>query len=144
MLHLVSQVNLYIHLCPEKNSTIASTEVFHLVYQANFLWTCNDFTVSCLFCRVPCSYLNHNITIKVDENSYYPHYMAFVIWYQQGKKDITAVQLCEVSFRIFSMHSSLLCIWQLFSYQGFSTSKRKQRLSDGLEIYKVLNLSMQD
>ncbi|KAH7863694.1 hypothetical protein Vadar_020833 [Vaccinium darrowii] len=24
-----------------------------------------------------------------------PHYLAFIIWHQQGKKDITAVQLCE-------------------------------------------------
>ncbi|KAJ9130544.1 hypothetical protein P3X46_034386 [Hevea brasiliensis] len=45
--------------------------------------------------RVSCSYPNKNITIKIDENSNYPHYLAFVIWYQQGKRDITAVQLCE-------------------------------------------------
>ncbi|KAJ7952634.1 Expansin-like [Quillaja saponaria] len=45
--------------------------------------------------RVSCSYPNKNITIKIDENSNYPHYFAFVIWFQQGKKDITAVQLCE-------------------------------------------------
>ncbi|KAL8063455.1 hypothetical protein ABFX02_01G027100 [Erythranthe guttata] len=45
--------------------------------------------------RVPCSYPSKNITIKIDENSNYPHYLAFVIQYQQGTKDITAVQLCE-------------------------------------------------
>ncbi|KAG7952445.1 hypothetical protein I3843_12G059300 [Carya illinoinensis] len=45
--------------------------------------------------RVSCSYPNKNITIKIDENSNYPHYLGFVLWYQQGKKDITAVQLCE-------------------------------------------------
>ncbi|PSR91666.1 Expansin-like [Actinidia chinensis var. chinensis] len=45
--------------------------------------------------RVSCSYPGKNITIKIDENSNYPHYLAFVIGYQQGKKDITAVQLCE-------------------------------------------------
>ncbi|XP_057512635.1 expansin-like B1 [Actinidia eriantha] len=45
--------------------------------------------------RVSCSYPGQNITIKINENSNYPHYLAFVIWYQQGKKDITAVQLCE-------------------------------------------------
>nr|AFB77226.1 expansin L [Betula platyphylla] len=42
--------------------------------------------------RVSCSYPNKNMTFKIDENSNYPHYLAFVIWYQQGKKDITAVQ----------------------------------------------------
>ncbi|KAL2236967.1 UNVERIFIED_CONTAM: Expansin-like B1 [Sesamum indicum] len=52
-------------------------------------------TVGGLFQRVPCSYPNKNITIKIDENSNYPHYLAFVIWYQEGSKDITAVQLCE-------------------------------------------------
>ncbi|CAI9095507.1 OLC1v1031476C1 [Oldenlandia corymbosa var. corymbosa] len=45
--------------------------------------------------RVPCSYPNRNITFKIDESSNNPHYMAFVIWYQQGESDITAVQLCE-------------------------------------------------
>ncbi|KAL3650864.1 Expansin-like B1 [Castilleja foliolosa] len=45
--------------------------------------------------RVPCSYPNKNIAIKIDENSNNPHYLAFVIWYQGGNKDITAVQLCE-------------------------------------------------
>ncbi|KAL5862561.1 hypothetical protein ACOSQ3_000075 [Xanthoceras sorbifolium] len=45
--------------------------------------------------RVSCSYPNKNLTIKIDENSNYPHYLAFAIWFQQGKKDIVAVQLCE-------------------------------------------------
>nr|AVG44232.1 EXPB4 [Boehmeria nivea] len=45
--------------------------------------------------RVSCSYPNKNITIKIDENSNFPYYLAFVIWHQQGKRDITAVQLCE-------------------------------------------------
>ncbi|KAJ0113204.1 hypothetical protein Patl1_01197 [Pistacia atlantica] len=45
--------------------------------------------------RVSCSYPGKNITVKIDENSSYPHYLAFSLWYQQGKTDITAVQLCE-------------------------------------------------
>ncbi|KAL2455412.1 Expansin-like B1 [Forsythia ovata] len=45
--------------------------------------------------RVPCTYPNKNITFMIDENSNNPHYLAFVIWYQQGRKDISAVQLCE-------------------------------------------------
>nr|XP_043606816.1 expansin-like B1 [Erigeron canadensis] len=45
--------------------------------------------------RVPCIYPNYNITIKIKESSNYPYYLAFVIWYQQGQNDITAVQLCE-------------------------------------------------
>ncbi|KAL1371041.1 hypothetical protein HN51_001264 [Arachis hypogaea] len=45
--------------------------------------------------RVSCSYPNKNITIKIDESSSNPNYLAFVIWFQQGMRDITAVQLCE-------------------------------------------------
>ncbi|CAL0331191.1 unnamed protein product [Lupinus luteus] len=45
--------------------------------------------------RVSCSYPNKNITVKIDESSSNPHFLAFVIWFQQGKRDITAVQLCE-------------------------------------------------
>ncbi|KAL8119476.1 hypothetical protein AgCh_016846 [Apium graveolens] len=45
--------------------------------------------------RIPCSYPNKNIIIKIDENSDYPYYLAFMILYQQGTKDITAVKLCE-------------------------------------------------
>ncbi|EXC26724.1 Expansin-like protein [Morus notabilis] len=45
--------------------------------------------------RVSCSYPSKNITIKIDESSSFPNYLAFVIWYQQGKRDNIAVQLCE-------------------------------------------------
>ncbi|XP_010269911.1 PREDICTED: expansin-like B1 [Nelumbo nucifera] len=45
--------------------------------------------------RVSCSYPNKNIQFKIDESSNYPNYLAFVLWFQQGKKDVTAVQLCE-------------------------------------------------
>ncbi|RDX70856.1 Expansin-like B1 [Mucuna pruriens] len=40
-------------------------------------------------------YPNKNITVKIDESSNNPNYLAFVIWFQQGSRDITAVQLCE-------------------------------------------------
>lgn len=45
--------------------------------------------------RVSCSYPGKNITFKIDKSSSYPSYLAFAIYYQQGQKDITAVQLCE-------------------------------------------------
>ncbi|OIV94652.1 hypothetical protein TanjilG_25876 [Lupinus angustifolius] len=38
-------------------------------------------------------YPNKNITFKIDESSGNPHYLAFVILFQQGRRDITAVQL---------------------------------------------------
>ncbi|PWA96929.1 Barwin-like endoglucanase [Artemisia annua] len=52
-------------------------------------------TVDIEYRRVSCKYPNYNITVKIDESSDYPYYLAFVIWYQQGQNDITAVQLCE-------------------------------------------------
>ncbi|XP_077242938.1 expansin-like B1 [Tasmannia lanceolata] len=45
--------------------------------------------------RVSCSFPSKNIMFKIDEASNYPNYLAFVIWYQQGKRDVIAVQLCE-------------------------------------------------
>ncbi|KAJ6837882.1 expansin-like B1 [Iris pallida] len=47
------------------------------------------------FRRTSCSYPNKNISFKIDESSNYPHYLAFLILYQQGDQDINAVQLCE-------------------------------------------------
>ncbi|KAH7687458.1 Expansin/Lol pI protein [Dioscorea alata] len=45
--------------------------------------------------RISCSWPNKNITFKIDEASNFPGYLAFLIEYQQGAKDITAVQICE-------------------------------------------------
>ncbi|XP_008229528.1 PREDICTED: expansin-like B1 isoform X2 [Prunus mume] len=62
--------------------------------------------------RVSCSYPGKNITIKIDENSNYPHYLAFVIYYQQGKNDITAVQLCETqNFACKLLDRSYGAVW---------------------------------
>ncbi|XLR03890.1 hypothetical protein HN51_058716, partial [Arachis hypogaea] len=44
---------------------------------------------------VACNYPHENITFKIDESSSNPNYLAFVIWYQQGIRDITTVQLYE-------------------------------------------------
>ncbi|KAI3441916.1 uncharacterized protein J3R85_001974 [Psidium guajava] len=60
---------------------------------ASYLFTLG--VVDIEYRRVSCSYPNKNVTIKIDESSNNPHYLAFVIWYQEGNKDITAVQLCE-------------------------------------------------
>ncbi|XP_057799623.1 expansin-like B1 [Salvia miltiorrhiza] len=62
--------------------------------------------------RISCSYPNKNITIKIDESSSNPHYLAFVIWYQQGMKDITAVQLCETqSYTCKLLDRSYGAVW---------------------------------
>lgn len=61
-----------------------------------FLLYVNSTEASLVISSVSCSYPNKNITIKIDESSSNPHYLAFVIWFQQGRRDITTVQLCEV------------------------------------------------
>ncbi|CAK9173354.1 unnamed protein product [Ilex paraguariensis] len=66
--------------------------------------------------RISCSYPNKNITVKIDENSNYPYYLAFVIWYQQGKNDITAVQLCETeNFVCKLLDRSYGAVWTITS-----------------------------
>ncbi|XP_020577846.1 expansin-like B1 [Phalaenopsis equestris] len=66
--------------------------------------------------RVSCSYPNKNITIKIDESSNFPDYLAFVIEYQQGIKDIIAVQLCEtVSLTCKLLDRSHGTVWAVVS-----------------------------
>ncbi|KAK9093003.1 hypothetical protein Syun_027914 [Stephania yunnanensis] len=66
--------------------------------------------------RVSCNYPSKNITIKIDESSNYPHFFAFVIRYQGGKKDITAVQLCETqNFSCKLLDRSHGAVWAVVS-----------------------------
>lgn len=75
--------------------------------------------------RVSCNYPSKNITIKIDENSNYPHYLAFVIWHQQGKNDITAVQLCETkTFACKLLDRSYGAVWTTTSPPSGSLSLR--------------------
>ncbi|MQL75262.1 hypothetical protein Taro_007602 [Colocasia esculenta] len=45
--------------------------------------------------RVPCKYPGYNLTIKIKEQSSYPHYLAFVFIHQGGQKDILAVEVWQ-------------------------------------------------
>ncbi|XP_047323592.1 expansin-like B1 [Impatiens glandulifera] len=75
--------------------------------------------------RVSCSYPNKNITFKIDENSNYPHYLAFVVWYQQGQSDITAVQLCETqTFACKLLERSYGAVWTTSSAPSGALSIR--------------------
>ncbi|OWM88304.1 expansin-like B1 isoform X2 [Punica granatum] len=80
--------------------------------------------------RVSCSYPKKNITIKIDESSSYPHYLGFVIWYQQGDKDITAVQLCE-SFTCKLLERSHGAVWTTTSPPSGPLSVRMLLSGDG-------------
>ncbi|XP_052171030.1 expansin-like B1 [Diospyros lotus] len=51
--------------------------------------------------RVSCRYPNHNLAVKVHEWSRYPNYLAIVVLYQDGKSDITAVQVLQADGRLW-------------------------------------------
>ncbi|KAG9451691.1 hypothetical protein H6P81_004595 [Aristolochia fimbriata] len=45
--------------------------------------------------RIPCQYPGYNLVFKVHEHSKYPDYLAIIILYQAGQKDITALELWQ-------------------------------------------------
>ncbi|XP_065029964.1 expansin-like A2 [Musa acuminata AAA Group] len=46
--------------------------------------------------RIPCEYKNHNLSIRVEENSKSPNYLAIKFMYQGGQTDIVAVDVAQV------------------------------------------------
>ncbi|KAG0473009.1 hypothetical protein HPP92_014866 [Vanilla planifolia] len=95
------------------------------------------------YSRVSCSYPNNNITIKIDEGSIYPNYLAFVIEYQQGTKDITAVQLCEtVSLTCKLLDRSHGTVWAVVSPPSGPLSVKILLSGDDEEMTAGWNLSM--
>ncbi|PKA53275.1 Expansin-like B1 [Apostasia shenzhenica] len=82
--------------------------------------------------RVVCNYPNKNITVKIDESSNYPNYLAFVIEYQQGTQDIIAVQLCEtVSLTCKLLDRSHGAVWAVVSPPSGPLSVRMLLGGDG-------------
>ncbi|RYQ82692.1 hypothetical protein Ahy_B10g101267 [Arachis hypogaea] len=59
-------------------------------------------SVKCELKSLQCDIMNSE---TIDESSSNPNYLAFVLWYQQGIRDITAVQLCEI--QCLSLHAVL-------------------------------------
>ncbi|TKY70743.1 Expansin B1 [Spatholobus suberectus] len=65
----------------------------------------------------------------MDVSSSNPHYLALVIWYQQGMRNMTAVQLCETQnfvcnlldwrhgtvWTTISLSNGPLSVWMVFS-----------------------------
>ncbi|XP_010933564.1 expansin-like B1 [Elaeis guineensis] len=45
--------------------------------------------------RIPCQYPGYNMMVKVTEHSKFPDYLALIIIYQAGQKDILAVELWQ-------------------------------------------------
>lgn len=46
--------------------------------------------------RVPCQYPGYKLMFKTHEHSRFPNYLAFIILYQSGQRDIVAVDLWQV------------------------------------------------
>ncbi|MQL95022.1 hypothetical protein Taro_027681 [Colocasia esculenta] len=46
--------------------------------------------------RIPCEYKNHNLSLRVEESSRKPHYLAVKCLYQGGQTDIVAVDVAQV------------------------------------------------
>ncbi|KAJ0961622.1 hypothetical protein J5N97_001119 [Dioscorea zingiberensis] len=52
-------------------------------------------TIDVEYRRISCQYPGNNLIFKVTENSRYPDYLALVILYQAGQRDIMAVELWQ-------------------------------------------------
>ncbi|URD77299.1 expansin-like [Musa troglodytarum] len=46
--------------------------------------------------RIPCEYKNHNLSVRVEENSRSPNYLAIKFLYQGGQTDIVGVDVAQV------------------------------------------------
>ncbi|KAH9289427.1 hypothetical protein KI387_033544, partial [Taxus chinensis] len=66
--------------------------------------------------RISCEYPGHNLTVKIDESSNFPDYLALVFWYRGGKKDLLGVQLFEEnSEENIQMKRNHGTVWDLVS-----------------------------
>ncbi|XP_068639522.1 expansin-like B1 [Aristolochia californica] len=78
-------------------------------------------------------FCDKNMTFEIAEASNYPNYLAFVIWYQQGMRDVIAMQLCETHNQVCKLldrtHGA---IWGLCHLPEVILSI-KMLLSDGEE-----------
>ncbi|XP_031493894.1 expansin-like A2 [Nymphaea colorata] len=48
------------------------------------------------FKRIPCDYANRNLSVRVEESSQYPHYLAVKFLFQGGQTDIMGVDIAEL------------------------------------------------
>lgn len=66
------------------------------------------------FKRISCRYPGYNLMFKVHEHSKYPHYLALVIIYQAGQKDVTAVELWREDHREWrGMRRAYGAVWDM-------------------------------
>jgi hypothetical protein len=82
---------------PEKVSQVISLGVVDIEYK-----------------RISCQYEGYNIMFKIDSSSNFPDYLALMMWYQAGQKDVLAIQLCqEESYEWKAMCQSHGAVWDV-------------------------------
>ncbi|XP_022136179.1 expansin-like A2 [Momordica charantia] len=62
--------------------------------------------------RIPCAYKNKNLSVRVEESSYNPQYLAIKVLYQGGQTEIVAVDIAEVgSYDWVSLKRNYGAVW---------------------------------
>ncbi|KAL2897983.1 Expansin-like A1 [Bienertia sinuspersici] len=68
--------------------------------------------VDIVYKRVPCDHQNHNLSVRVEEASNGPYYLAIKILYQGGQTEITSVGIATVGSRSWTtMRRSYGAVW---------------------------------
>ncbi|KAL4277865.1 hypothetical protein GQ457_03G001670 [Hibiscus cannabinus] len=55
--------------------------------------------------RIPCEYKNQNLSVRVEESSQNPHYLAIKLLYQGGQTEVTAIDVAQVGSSDWSFMS---------------------------------------
>ncbi|XP_068649587.1 expansin-like B1 [Aristolochia californica] len=66
--------------------------------------------------RIPCQYPGYNLVFKVHEHSKFPDYLAIIVLYQAGQKDITGVELWQEDCKEWrAMRRAFGGVWDMSS-----------------------------
>ncbi|XP_039121886.1 expansin-like B1 [Dioscorea cayenensis subsp. rotundata] len=88
-------------------------------------------TIDVEYRRIPCQYPGNNLNIKVTENSRYPDYLALVILYQAGQKDIMGVELWQEDCKQWrGMRRAYGAVWDIVNPPKGPMNMRLQVASD--------------
>ncbi|XP_010246084.1 PREDICTED: expansin-like B1 isoform X2 [Nelumbo nucifera] len=92
------------------------------------------------FRRISCQYPGYNLMIKVHEHSRYPYYLAIVIIYQSGQKDITAVDVWQEEYKEWRcMRNAYGAVWDMANPPKDAVSLRLQISGDDGQKWVQLN-----
>ncbi|RWR89716.1 expansin-like protein B1 [Cinnamomum micranthum f. kanehirae] len=92
--------------------------------------------------RISCRYPGHNLMFKVHEHSKFPDYIAIIILYQSGKKDVTAMELWqEDSQQWKGMRRAYGGVWDMVSPpKGALTVRVLASDNDGQKWFQMRNV----